>query len=204
MKELLDSATLTAFTRRDPHAFKVVFDLFYVELRYFIEKVISDPEQAEDITSETFIKLFNRCEHFNTQQNIKAFLFITARNNCFDYLRYKKRLQVRQKALRLEMMAQLSDDHFYENGQLEAAVVAKIYKAVEDLPEECKKIFKMLYYQQMEQAEVARQLDINVSTVRSQKSRALKLLRISLTNNELHLLFLISIGHLTLLLPEHA
>jgi RNA polymerase sigma-70 factor (ECF subfamily) len=204
MNKLLDNKTLTAFASRDPHAFKVVFDLYYTELRYFTERVISDPEMAKDITMETFLKLFKRSEQFNTPENIKAFLFITARNNCFDYLRHKKRVQARQKDLQLEMIARLSDDHDFENGQIEAAVVAKIYEAIEELPEACRNVFKMLYCQGLEQAEVASRLNLSISTVRSHKSRAIKLLRAGLPTNGLQLLFLVSLSHLTPLLPEQA
>ena len=197
MKEQLDSETLAAFTRRDPRAFKVVFDLFYTELRYFTEKVIGDSEEAQDITIKTFTKLYKRCELFNSPENIKAFLFITARNNCLDFLRHKKRLQSRQKDLRLEMIARLSEDQSYENRLIEAGVTAKVYEAVEQLPAECKKVFKLLFYQGLEQAKVASQLNISISTVRSQKSRALQLLRISLTDKELSLLFVFSLSYLS-------
>ena len=197
MKEQLDSETLAAFARRDARAFKVVFDLFYTELRYFTEKVIGDAEEAQDITIETFTKLYKRCELFSTPQNIKAFLFITARNNCLDYLRHKKRQQSRQAALRQEMIARLTDEQGYENSLIEAGVAAKVYEAVEQLPAECKKVFKLLFYQGMEQADVASQLGISISTVRSQKSRALQLLRISLSDKELSLLFALSLSYLS-------
>jgi RNA polymerase sigma-70 factor (family 1) len=196
MKEQLDSNTLTAFARGDHHAFKAVFDFYYTELRYFTEKVISDKEEAKDITIETFTKLFNRYEHFNTPQNIKAFLFITARNHCLDYLRHRKRLQSYEKDLRMEMIARLENNQNYENSVIEAGVIIKIYEAVEQLPTECKKVFKMLYYQGLEQAEVASNLEINISTVRSHKSRALQLLRISLANNDVSLLYLLLLSYL--------
>lgn len=197
MKEQLDNETLAAFTRRDPDAFKAVFDLFYIELRYFVEKVISDPEEAQDITSETFTKLYKRCDRFETLANIKAFLFITARNNCLDFLRYKKRMQTRQKELQKEMDARLSDDGSFVIELIEAGVTARIYKEVERLPAECKKVFKLLFYEGMEQSEVASALDINISTVRSQKSKALQLLRVSLSDKEFSLLVILSIGYLT-------
>jgi len=197
MKEQLDNETLAAFARRDPHAFKVVFDLFYIELRYFIEKVISDSEEAQDITSETFTKLYKRCDRFSTLGNIKAFLFITARNNCLDFLRHRKRLHSRQKDFQSEMNARPGEDPGYENYLIEAGVTAKVYEAVELLPTECKKVFKLLFYQGMEQSEVASELGIKISTVRSQKSRALQLLRVSFTDKELSLLLILSLSCLT-------
>jgi len=197
MKEQLDNETLAAFTRRDPDAFKVVFDLFYIELRYFIEKVISDAEEAQDITSETFTKLYKRCDRFETLENIKAFLFITARNNCLDFLRYKKRMQTRQKELQQEMDARLGDEGSFINRLIEAGVTARIYEEVERLPTECKKVFKLLFYECMEQSEVATRLGINISTVRSQKSRALQLLRVSLSDKEFSMLLILSFSCLT-------
>ena len=47
-----------------------------------------------------------------------------------------------------------------------------IHNAIENLPEECRRIFKVLYYEELQPAEVAELLQISVNTVYVQKSRA--------------------------------
>ena len=194
MEQELDINTLIAFTRRDPQAFRIVFELLYPEVRYVIEKIIGNPEDAREITSDTFLKLFNKCEAIASLNHIRGFLFTTGRRKCLDFIRHRKRTQSREKKLHLEI-EQLVNDSNFNNYLLEAGVIAKVYEAVEKLPAECKKIFKLLFYQGMEQTEVASLMAINVSTVRSQKCRALQLLRITLADDRLALLFFLSFSY---------
>jgi RNA polymerase sigma-70 factor (ECF subfamily) len=66
-------------------------------------------------------------------------------------------------------------------------IVETISNAIENLPEECRKIFKLLIYEELKPADVAEMLQISVSTVYNQKSRALQALRIMLSENTLAL-----------------
>src|SRR5689334_21843027 len=80
------------FKKGSKEAFEEVYNTYHLQLYYFVRKITGNPEEAEDITSETFVKLWQLCARFETLQNIKAFLFIAARNASLDYLRYLKRV----------------------------------------------------------------------------------------------------------------
>ena len=81
MKEQLDNESLQAFTRGEQKGFSAVYSLYYQQIRYFTYKLTNNNmQEAEDITITTFVKLFRLHKNFSTQANIKAFLYITARN----------------------------------------------------------------------------------------------------------------------------
>ena len=85
---------------------------------------------------------------------------------------------MRQFATRME------DDTFLEfEFGIKQGVVAAIYNAIEELPEECRKVFKKLYFEEKTPAEIAEELHLKVSTVYNQKSRALNALRMRFSEN---------------------
>ncbi len=64
---------------------------------------------------------------------------------------------------------------------LRAELLYEIYQEMENLPEKCGQIFKMLFIEDKSTEEVAQHFGINVQTVRSQKARAIQLLKAALT-----------------------
>jgi RNA polymerase sigma-70 factor (ECF subfamily) len=188
MNQTIESSVVTAFRNGDQAAFREVFNAWYKPLYYFVNKLIDSKEEAEEIVQNSFIKLFERCALFETAANIKAFLFVTARNNSFDYLRSLKVQKEKQQAF----FEAMQDETFFQyEYEIKDELVEMVRAAIEELPEECKRIFKMLYYEELSPAEVAGILNISVSTVYNQKSRAVKALRITLAEHPLVIAWLL-------------
>jgi RNA polymerase sigma-70 factor (family 1) len=190
MKEELDSNSLLAFSQGENSGFNAVYKQFYPEIRYFTYKLTSNKQEAEDITITTFLKLFRSHEHFKTAINIRAFLYITARNSCLDYLRTIKRRKTYARDFSDMNIGESAFETYNEgfeiyNGQ--AVMLTEIYNAVEKLPEQCRRVFKMLFYEEMQTSDIASLLHITPETVRSQKRRALELLRLHLMQNGINL-----------------
>ena len=188
MNQTIESSVVTAFRNGDQAAFREVFNAWYKPLYYFVNKLIDSKEEAEEIVQNSIIKLFERCALFETAANIKAFLFVTARNNSFDYLRSLKVQKEKQQAF----FEAMQDETFFQyEYEIKDELVEMVRAAIEELPEECKRIFKMLYYEELSPAEVAGILNISVSTVYNQKSRAVKALRITLAEHPLVIAWLL-------------
>ena len=199
-----DSQTFTNFQRGDENAFRRIFDQYYPALFLFAKKLTGSHEEGEDIALYTFQKLFNICNKFNTETNIKAFLYITVRNNGLNYLKTQKRHQQKQKLFAEKMKDDTLLQYEYE---IKDELLNTIHKAIESLPEECRKIFKLLFYNDMKPAEIAEMLRISVSTVYNQKSRAVQTLRFLLHDHSLAIAWLIhTIAYLQneLLPPTHS
>lgn len=186
--EILTSQLIIGFKNGDEKVFKKVFDHYYPNLLFFIFKLTGSREEAEDISLRAFQALFNRCNAFESEINIKAFLYICGRNSALNYLKAEQ-----NKREKLQKFAQrMEDDTFleYEFG-IKQGVVAAIYRAIEELPIECRKVFKMLYYEELTPAEIADLLKVTVSTVYNQKSRALKALRLKFADSAIAVLWLV-------------
>jgi RNA polymerase sigma-70 factor (ECF subfamily) len=54
--EIPDSGT--SLRANDERGFSIVYDQYYLSIYFFVKKFVKDPQQAEDITADTFIKLW--------------------------------------------------------------------------------------------------------------------------------------------------
>src|SRR5258708_2048152 len=88
---------LAAFTNRNAKAFAYIFKLHRKALVYFAEKILGVREEAEDIVADSFMKLWAKHADFDSFPAIKSFLYIVARNACFDFLKFSKRVSASQK-----------------------------------------------------------------------------------------------------------
>jgi RNA polymerase sigma-70 factor (family 1) len=189
MYQHLNANDFSAFREGDHAAFKLVFDTYYQPLYYFTIKLIANREEAEEIALNSFHKLFERCSHMESAASIRSFLFVTARNNSFDYLRSVKVLKINQK----QFAEKMQDETFLQfEYEIKDELVEMVRKAVNNLPAECSRIFRMLYYEDLTPGEVAEILNISVSTVYNQKSRALQALRIALAEHPMAIALLLA------------
>jgi len=72
---------------------------------------------------------------------------------------------------------------------IRAETLRRVYEAMEGLPAECRKVFLKLFVEGKTVAETAAELNVAVSTVKSQKERGIRLLKMRLTS--LLLLYLV-------------
>ncbi|MBO9635094.1 MAG: RNA polymerase sigma-70 factor [Chitinophagaceae bacterium] len=153
------------------------FNLYYAPLCYFAERMIHDRQAAEDIVEDTFMKLWKKHMDFGTIQNIKAFLYITTRNACLNLLKQYQRDAVSRKE-----MAYLNgdSDDFVLNSIIRTEVMAEIYRQIEKLPTQSRKVLKMSVFENMRNHEIAAALDVSIHTVKNQKVRAMQLLRMNI------------------------
>ena len=155
-------------------AFATLFNRYYTPLVFFARKIVSDPLVAEDIVTETFLKFWQKQQHFSCDKAIKAFLYISTRNACLNHLQ-----QARYQARERESLRFMTDDStdFVLNEITRAEVLREIFYLVESLPIQCRKIVLMSYVAGLTNRQIARRLQLSVHTVRNQKVRGILIMR---------------------------
>ena len=156
-----------------PDAFTSVFNAYYTSLCRFAEKIVQDSDDAEDVVSEVFTRLWAKQFYTEAGSNVKSFLYTAVRNASIDFLR-KKATQINGNK-NLEYLLQQDEQFFSELWRAE--VIQEIIQEIEALPERCRGVFKKLYFDGLSPEKVAEQMSIAKSTVYSQKSLAVKTLR---------------------------
>jgi RNA polymerase sigma-70 factor (family 1) len=165
--------------------FKCVYDLYFETIYTFTYNLAKDAEEAQDITTETFIKLWRLQGNFESLNNIKAFLYITARNACFDYFRKLQRRRSGQKEILYLLRAENESENEAENKMIDAEVFGELSRQIEDLPTSCKKVFKLIYFNNLTTSEIAENMGVSAQNVLNQKARAIRILRSKLLSKVL-------------------
>lgn len=176
-QEHKDEQFLCGFRGNDHHAWKQVFDIYYNRLIYFAKQLVKDEMEAQDIVIESFCKLWQRREKFETLNNIRAFLYITVRNACFDYLKHLQCWLAIQKEIR---DLSCSNEYPLESFNHNIELLKIINDEIEKLPPQARQIFKMVYFEELKIADIAQKLQLTEQAVRNNKSRAINLLKTAL------------------------
>lgn len=155
--------------------FETIYKHYYEFLCHYAWKFVNEKELAEEVVSEVFYKLWKNKNKINVKTSFRSYIFIAVRNQAFDYLRKVKKINYIEdtEAIRSGM----TDRH----SPLEEVIFNEIYinleKAIENLPHQCRMIFRMSRDEGLRYREIAEQLNISIKTVETQMGRALKKLR---------------------------
>lgn len=180
---------IQAFRARDDRAFNWFFMLHNKSLCYFASRLLQDEPQAEEIVSDCFVKLWERQQNFETADNIKAFLYITCRNSCLKHLRNLKKKTANQQ-MYLNQLEVSEETVLYEI--IDTEIISLLSIEIEELPDKCREVFSLIYFEGKKTDEIAALLNISVQTVRNHKSRAIELLKTSIFKKGLSGVFLLA------------
>jgi len=151
-----------------------LFREFYASLTWFSFKITDNRPVAEEIAAEALLKLWERHTGFDNISSIKSFLYTTTRNSSVSWLRKQK--TDTKKVRELTHLSEKTEGTVL-NQMLETEFYRTIFVAINTLPPQCRKIFRMLFIEGKDAAEIARELKLSLSTIRGQKARAIQLLR---------------------------
>lgn len=126
---------------------------------------------AEDVVQECFATLWEKLEAGLAVTNRRAYLYMTVRNRCLDQLR-RKGMQT-ESLKPYDTYGIIDDDDAQERSQIEA----RLWTAIDSLPEKCREVFLMSKRDGLKYEEIATELGISENTVRNQISKALKVLK---------------------------
>lgn len=167
-------------TKKDTEAFGALYDRYIESIYRFVFFKVSNREEAEDLTSEVFLKAWNLLSN-NPDKEIKTFrglLYRIARNCIIDFYR--------SRAVRQEAALQETEEMGAEDGTYEALLVAedveRVLAALKKMKREYHDVILLRYVEDMSVAEIADALEKNRTNVRVTLHRALKVLKTILNN----------------------
>ena len=158
--------------------YEAIFKAYYSHLCLFANRILQDFAEAEDVVQEVFVRFWDKREGPNKAVSVKAYLYSAVYNSCMNLLKHKKHVAQQMEDYRVEE----STEDNYLCKRMESEVLEEIFRTIELLPEECKKVFKLSYVEEMEISQVASLLHISETTVKTQRARAKKFLKERLKN----------------------
>lgn len=185
----MDNNELIAqFVAGDLTTFEMVFRDYYTPLVQYGNTILKDYDETEDVVQQVFVSVWEKRSLADIHTSVRAMLYKAVHNACLNRLRHRK------------VRAAHADEYHATHTSSESADLLqakeldqKIQQAVEQLPEQCAKIFKMSRFEQLRYQEIADKMGLSVKTVENQMGKALKIIRGELSEYlPLFILFLIA------------
>jgi RNA polymerase sigma-70 factor (ECF subfamily) len=171
----------------DQRAFKKLFDILYQPLCFFARKMTGSMEEAEDVVSTAFAKLWDRHTQFDAFAAVQSFLYTTVRNHCLNILKHQ---HVVSNAAKILQSGQQEQDNYIETQVLQAELLQLVFAEIRNLPERQRLILEWSYRDELSATEIGERLQLTPAHVRMERSRAMAQLRNILRERKLWGLFM--------------
>lgn len=161
--------------------FKTYFRRLYLPLGMYALRIVDNADDAEDIVEDTFLKVWQAIASGSEIDNFSSYMYRSVRNECVSFCRGRKELENIDSIP--EISEEVIDTSFRD---------ARIWKAIDDLPDKCREIFLMSKRDGFSNEEIAEELNISIKTVKNQMTKAFARLReaLSVTHKPFFLPFL--------------
>ncbi|MCS3800893.1 RNA polymerase sigma factor [Niastella sp. OAS944] len=192
---LLTANDVLQFNAGDGNAFDKVYKAFFKYVFHITRRYLSDEDDARDITQETFITLWKHEGQFETGQNIKAFVSITARNACLNLIRNRIRAnkELRKVADGINVAVDHEDFEEIERKELrmlvEANTLEVLTQAIAKLPEDKREAVNLYYFGNLTKVEIGQRCGISPTAAAKRLNKAIDLLRINLLPRNITFVF---------------
>lgn len=171
-KELFAAARLG-----DARAFERIVFHFQTKIYHFISERIGH-QHAEDLTQETFLKLYRSIHQYDSEKEFNAWIYTIARTTVYDWLRKEQK--------RTDVHIIDDDNHVFEPsnekpGQApaieRAAISIDTREALKQLPQDQQEALILYYWSGYTYPEIAKFLHRPINTVKSLLFRAKQRMR---------------------------
>ncbi len=169
--ENLDFVILSGIKNGEGKAFDLLFEHYYSNLCHYAASVVHDHDVAEDMVQELFAELWVNHKQITIRSSLYSYLLRSTRNACLDHLKHLKIREKFQCEAKTELYEVVDD-----NPEL-AEILHKMDESIGQLPEQCKRIFKLSRFENLKYREIAEVLHISENTVDTQIRRALNKLK---------------------------
>lgn len=149
-------------------AFGVLVQRYERRLLRVIARFIRDPDLAEDLAQETFLRVYEKLDQFDTSRRFGPWLFRVGVNLTLDHLRKKKRRG--WIGLFSEHTCGNEEARSYDPGQVDPRVAAdeqqEVRRVLEDIPEKYRTVLVLRDLENFSTSEIAAILNRKEATVR--------------------------------------
>ncbi len=152
-------------------AFNFLIKKYQQRVYWHIRKMVIDHDDADDITQDTFVKIWKNLAEFRGDSLLFTWIFKIATNECLAFLNNKKK-QVFNNYENLE--AELSNKLTSSEYICGTEIQIKLQKAILTLPEKQRLVFNMKYYDEMKYEEISEILGTSVGALKASYHLAVK------------------------------
>lgn len=171
-KDDIDQRLLSEIGKGDHRAFEELYNRYFSSVFRLAFNLLNNRQAAEDIASETFIRLWKKRSDIARIENLSAFLYTSTRNACLNHIRNDRRHSEHHERIKAES----------ETGTVapidpvSETVLNFLETELKKLPPRQLQVLK-LHLSGYSNNEIAVAINISEKTVRNLKSDAIKNLK---------------------------
>jgi RNA polymerase sigma-70 factor, ECF subfamily len=166
----------------DEKAYRELVEQYQAQVYSLALRMVRRAEDAEDLTQETFVRMFRALSRYDTERSFAAWLFTIASRLCIDHIRRRKvspiSLTQRERDSEEEYQIEVEDPGLKPD---EVATYAEEERRTTDLidslPPHYRIVVILRHQQDLSYEEIAEALHLPLGTVKARIHRARGLLR---------------------------
>lgn len=137
-----------------------------------VRKMVIDHQDADDLTQDTFVKVWKHLENFRQDASLYTWIYRIATNECLNFLSAKRRrFFLPLNDVGAELLAKAEADP----GVLSSdEVEQKLQKAILRLPDKQRLVFNLKYYEDMTYEQMADVTGTSVGALKASYHHAVK------------------------------
>jgi RNA polymerase sigma-70 factor, ECF subfamily len=181
-----DSDFVDRLRNGDAQAFDTLITRYSGDIYSLLYRITNDPEEAGDLTQETFLSALKSIKSFRGEAELKTWLFRIALNhsrNRFRWWKRRKRNETQSIDKPIGEGSRTLSDTIADEGESPEEVVLRLerqrvlIRALNALPDIFREAVVLCDIEGFGYEEIARSLDINIGTVKSRLARGREQLR---------------------------
>ena len=157
--------------------FENLFKSYYNGLCNYAYKLLLNQDEAEDMVQQVFSKIWEKRNDLNAESSVKSYLYRATYNQCVNEMKRKEKFNSLEDENVLQKIDLTNTEEITDASELEQS----IEKGLANLPEKCRAVFVLSRYEDMKYKEISEFLGIYIKTVENHMGKALKMMRIHLT-----------------------
>jgi RNA polymerase sigma-70 factor (ECF subfamily) len=187
MNKAEDRQLIEQIKQGEKEAFRELVEKYKKPLYYYCFRLCRNHADAEDLSQEVFIKVYQRIEQFREESKIQTWIYRIASNAFIDKKRRKVFLISETDRFDAESQSNTIEIHSQENDikpdrQAESSLIQKhIDMAMQKLSEKEKTAFILKHYEGLAIKEIAAIFKTSDGTVKSHLFRAIQKLQSALS-----------------------
>jgi RNA polymerase sigma-70 factor, ECF subfamily len=173
-----DTSLLQALQAGDSSAFSTLFETYADRLYRLAMGLVQQPDEAEDVVQETFIKAITHLDQFEGRSNLGTWLYRVAYNASLDRLRQRVNDPLpddgpyEEDETQLPMPELLVEWHTPEDLVINEQDRLFLDQSIRQLPQTLRTVFVLRDIDELSTAETAEILGLSISAVKVRLHRA--------------------------------
>ena len=86
----IDKKCIRLIIERDQKTIEYVYSSYYKLVKYHVYEIVRNNEDAEELTQDVFIKVFDKIEQYNEKNSFATWIINIAKHTAIDHLRKKR------------------------------------------------------------------------------------------------------------------